>query len=182
MEHELMENTSTQPLSHAQRRLPVLAWITAFPWRTYTVLYIRSKGFGRYCKSSSQRAELSQAYVTCGKQVSACRLLLLTAALMGVGCSTDPAARKQKYFDSGTEYYNSGKLSEAAIQFRNALRVDPKFAEAGTVLAKLQLRRGEFADAYKLLLNAVAAKPDYLPAHLMLGSLYLAGNRLEEAQ
>jgi tetratricopeptide (TPR) repeat protein len=93
----------------------------------------------------------------------------------------DPAIRSQKYFDSGMKYFQSGKLGEAAIQFRNALKVDPKFAEAGTMLAKVQLQRGEFAEIYKLLLNAIMAKPDYLPAHVTLGFLYLAGNRVEEA-
>lgn len=108
--------------------------------------------------------------------------VLVSAGLILAGCTRDPAVRRQKYFDSGMEYYKTGKLSEAAIQFRNALKVDAKFAEAGTMLAKAQMLRGDFADVYKLLLNAIQSKPDYLPAHLTMGVLYLLGNRLTDAR
>jgi len=56
-------------------------------------------------------------------------LFLLTACLL-VGCSRDPNVRKQKYLESGMRFFEKGKYHEAAIQFSNAIQVDPNFAQA----------------------------------------------------
>ena len=109
-------------------------------------------------------------------------LLAVTGFISLAACNRDPAVRRQRYFDSGMKYLESQKLDEAAIEFRNALKVDPRFAEAGTMLAKVLLLRREYSEVHKVLLNAIAAKPDYLPARLTLGGLYLAGNRVSEAR
>ena len=47
---------------------------------------------------------------------------------MFTGCSRDPNVRKQKYFDSGGKYFAEGKYREAAIQYSNAIQIDPRFA------------------------------------------------------
>src|SRR5207245_9129303 len=57
----------------------------------------------------------------------------LILALMGIvfsGCSRDPNVRKQKYFESGQRYFERGKYREAAIQYSNAVQVDPRFTDA----------------------------------------------------
>jgi Tfp pilus assembly protein PilF len=58
--------------------------------------------------------------------------LILTLALFAAfaGCSRDPNVRKQKFFASGQSYFAQGKYPEAAIQFSNAIDIDPRFAEA----------------------------------------------------
>ena len=53
---------------------------------------------------------------------------LLTA--MWTGCSRDPEVRKQKDLESGERYFDKGQYREADIQFRNAIQVNDKFAEA----------------------------------------------------
>ena len=45
------------------------------------------------------------------------------------GCSRDPNVRKQKYLESGERYFAKGKYREAAIQFANAVQIDPQFAQ-----------------------------------------------------
>lgn len=62
-------------------------------------------------------------------------LVGLTAGLLA-GCSRDPNVRKQKYFESGTRYFEAGKYREAAIQYLNAVQVDPAYAEAHYQLAQ----------------------------------------------
>jgi len=51
-------------------------------------------------------------------------IFTLTAGLFS-GCSRDPNVRKQKYFESGQRYFEKGKYREAAIQYGNAVQVDP---------------------------------------------------------
>jgi hypothetical protein len=53
--------------------------------------------------------------------------LLLSCSVVAVlftGCTRDPNARKQKYFDSGEKYFGEGKYREAVIQYCNALTVN----------------------------------------------------------
>ena len=52
------------------------------------------------------------------------------------GCSGDPQKGKVKYLESGQHYMQKGKYQQAAIQFRNALKLDPRFVEASYQLAK----------------------------------------------
>src|ERR1039458_5452041 len=71
---------------------------------------------------------------------------------------------------------------EAALQLRNALQIDPNFAEAANILAEIQFRQKSYAEAYKLLQQATKAKPDYLPARKGLAQLYRLSGKLAEAQ
>jgi len=59
-----------------------------------------------------------------------CILILTLIATTFTGCSRDPNVRKQKYLHSGQSYFEKGKYREAAIEFTNAIKIDPGFAEA----------------------------------------------------
>jgi tetratricopeptide (TPR) repeat protein len=111
---------------------------------------------------------------------SAVILALLAVAL--AGCSRDPNVRKQKYFESGQRYFAQEKYREAAIQFLNAVQVDPKFADAHHQLAQCYMRLGVYASAFESLNRAVDSNPDLMKAQIDLGNLLLAGRRFDEAQ
>ena len=65
-------------------------------------------------------------------------LVLLLVVMLG-GCSLDPQKGKVKYLESGKRYLKAGKYQEASIQFRNAIKLDPRFAEAYYQLAQAEL-------------------------------------------
>ena len=77
-------------------------------------------------------------------------LCLAAAITMGAlaGCSRDPNARKRSYVESGDRYFNKQQYREAAIQYSNAVQVDPRFAEAHYKLAQSYLKLGLGASAY----------------------------------
>ena len=56
--------------------------------------------------------------------------------LVVAGCKRDPQVQKRNLVEKGTSYYNQGKYREAAIEYENALQIDPKFAEAHFGLAE----------------------------------------------
>ncbi|HTW80108.1 MAG TPA: tetratricopeptide repeat protein, partial [Terracidiphilus sp.] len=60
--------------------------------------------------------------------ISIAALSLMACVLSS--CSFDPNVRKQKYFQSGQQYFAKGKYREASIQFNNALTIDSSFADA----------------------------------------------------
>ena len=106
---------------------------------------------------------------------------VLTAIVLA-GCSRDPNVMKQKYFQSGTQYFEKGKYREAAIQYQNAIKLDPRYAEAHYQLAqcflKMELRNGAFTE----LSRTVDLNPQNSKAHIDLGNLLIAARQFEKAE
>ncbi len=101
------------------------------------------------------------------------RLLLscmLLASLL-TGCTRDPNARKQKYFDSGEKYFAEGKYREAVIQYSNAVQIDPRFAQAHYQLAQSYLKLGDKQRAFNALSRTTDLDPNNYGAHTDLANL-----------
>lgn len=111
--------------------------------------------------------------------VRLCLILFIIAALFS-GCTRDPNVRKQKYLQSGQNYLQEGKLGEAEIQFRNALRVDPAYAEAHYQLALLDLTNGRWQRASQELARVIELQPENAAARVEMAKLLIAaGNRVQ---
>ena len=106
-------------------------------------------------------------------------LFLLLSML--AGCSGDPEKGKVKYLQSGLGHMQKGKYQEAAIQFRNALKLDPRFVDAYYQLAQVSLALHQWNDAYAALEHAIAIDPGRVDARLDRGRLYLAARNYAHA-
>ncbi len=107
---------------------------------------------------------------------SVCLLALLAA------CTRNPNAEKQKYFESGNHYLENGEFPEAVIQFSNAIRVDPNFAQAHFKLAESYLQEKRPADAYRELQRTIELDPGNSKASLDLGLLLIAGRGYDRVE
>jgi tetratricopeptide (TPR) repeat protein len=110
--------------------------------------------------------------------------LLSLAVVCGIllsACDRSPTAQKEKYYRSAIELLKKGKESNAALQLRNALKIDPQFVAAENVLAEIEAQQGDYKDAYFLLLDAKRIQPDYLPVRKGLAFLYRLGGKFPEA-
>ena len=73
--------------------------------------------------------------------------------------------------------------TEAAERLlKNALRVDPKLADAWYQLAVLQQTRGDWAGSIDLLQHALRVRPDYPEAHYRMARAYSHMGKHDEAQ
>src|SRR5581483_3720759 len=97
------------------------------------------------------------------------------------GCTRNPNVRKVKYLNSGKTYAAQGKEKEAIIQFSNAIKIDPRYADAHFELAKAYLKSGSPMGAYTELRRTVDLDPKNVEAHLYLGQVYLAGHAYPKA-
>lgn len=111
-----------------------------------------------------------------------CFLLCSLIAAVLTGCSRDPNIRKQKYLASGDGYFKENKFREAAIQYANAIQVDPRFAQAHYQLGETYLKLNDLNRAYQELSRAVELFPDNYPAHVDLANLLISGRDLKQAQ
>ena len=78
-------------------------------------------------------------------------------ALLIAACSGDPETAKRKYLASGNTYVDKQMYAEAIVEYRNALKRDPRFGEAHLRLAEAYSRTADQANAYREYVKAAQA-------------------------
>ncbi len=64
-----------------------------------------------------------------------------------------------------------GDLEQAAIRYREAIRIDPDYAKAHHNLALVLVRQGDLEQAAEHLEEAIRIDPGYASAHRNLGKV-----------
>ncbi|MCC7167773.1 MAG: tetratricopeptide repeat protein [Rhodospirillales bacterium] len=86
-----------------------------------------------------------------------------------------------EWMNRGVAAHRQGRLDEAASCYEQALRLDPRNADALNLLGAAHVQAGQPARAVELVGKAVAARPNFPDAHLNLGSALAALGRMDEA-
>jgi tetratricopeptide (TPR) repeat protein len=108
--------------------------------------------------------------------------VLIFMSLMLCSCSGDPQNAKVKYLAAGQNYMKKGQYGDATIEFRNALRLDPRFVEAYYQLAQADAAQHTWSGAYAALEKTIELDPNRLDARLDRGRLYLAAKEFGKAE
>jgi tetratricopeptide (TPR) repeat protein len=103
---------------------------------------------------------------------------LLLATLTISACSRDP----RQFLDRGKTYLGDKKYNEAVIEFKNAVKTDPRFADGHYHLALAYLCLSQYESAYQSLLQTVALDANNMGAQLRLGNLLLLERKFDEAR
>src|SRR3954447_23384945 len=110
--------------------------------------------------------------------------VVLTVLFGLTSCSRDPNVVKKRYLESGNKYFENGRYKEASIQYRNALKRDPKFGAAHYKLALVALKTNDVAGAVGALRRAIELvpldQPDHWDAVVRLTEIYLAVGKGEK--
>ena len=88
----------------------------------------------------------------------------------------------RKNFTFGVAFFQHGYLDQAAAAFREAIRVNPAFADAYYNLGTIYMNTQRPAEAREVLLRAIEIKPDYADALNNLGLLAAEQGRAGEAE
>ena len=108
------------------------------------------------------------------------RLRFHTGLLVGALALLWPACASADYLSDGRKSFAKGDMRTAVVQLRNAVRTDPKNAEAHYLLAKIQYELGDAVAAQKEAKNAVALGFDKQQVLPMLASTYLLQGKYAE--
>ena len=108
-------------------------------------------------------------------------IFLLIAAFTLTSCSFNPEVKKKKFLDKGIAYFDNGQFREANIEFENAIKIDPKFADAHYHLAQSFLKQGDWSHAYQGIWLTVEFDPTNWKAQLDLGISPRAGRQYQQA-
>jgi tetratricopeptide (TPR) repeat protein len=108
-------------------------------------------------------------------------VILLWVVFILSGC-TSMEAKRDKFLASGKELYQKGDYLRARLQFRNALQIDPKYAEGCLWLGKTELKLNNFQGAFGSLSQAAELKPDLTEAQILLGQIFLMARKPDDAE
>ena len=100
----------------------------------------------------------------------------------GVGCSKDPEQAKREYVASGDALYKQEKYADAIVEYRNALKADPKFGEARLKLAEAYVKTGDARRAGQEYIRASDLLPQNADAQVKAGNLLLLAGRYQDAK
>ena len=107
-------------------------------------------------------------------------MAVLTCCL--AGCSSDPAKAARRFIQSGDRYTQQGRYKDAAIEYRNAIKLIPQSVEAHTKLADVSAKANDAATAISEVLRLAELKPDDVAAQVRAGSMYLLAGRFADAR
>ncbi len=95
------------------------------------------------------------------------------ALLICLAACSGPEQKKMDFYAKGKRLLEQGDLVKASLELKNAVQIDPEFADAHYQLGLLEWRRGDYARALDCFTKAAGASPGHLDAQVMLGRLYL---------
>jgi tetratricopeptide (TPR) repeat protein len=111
---------------------------------------------------------------------------IIWIALTVGGCDwSSPESKKAHYLQQGQAYFNKGQYSEALLEFKNVVQLDPKDAATHYHLALTYLKLGgttNLQDAFAELSRTVELDKTNRDAQLKLGELFLLGNEPAKAR
>ncbi|MHB8652822.1 MAG: tetratricopeptide repeat protein [Terriglobia bacterium] len=96
-------------------------------------------------------------------------------------CSRDPNVRKLKYYNSATQYFEKGKYNEASIELRNAIRIDPRYADAHFLISQTYLKMGLVNEGIQELRTTVDLAPQNWKAQIDLGNMFYMARQFDKA-
>ncbi|HYP01706.1 MAG TPA: tetratricopeptide repeat protein [Pyrinomonadaceae bacterium] len=106
-----------------------------------------------------------------GRSLSSVLLALVVAAL---ACATlscaNPEKAKAEHVQRGEAYLKEKKFQEASLEFRNAVQIDDKLAQAHWGLARAYEGMEQFSQAFDELRRTVALDANNLDARVRLGN------------
>ena len=100
------------------------------------------------------------------------RLIVIAALLIALGVAAvfyfqigvSAETKRDRSLEKARTFVAAAKVNEAIIEFKNALKADPRSAEAHHELGMALLKKGDFRAAYSEFVRAVDLKPSLVPA------------------
>lgn len=97
-------------------------------------------------------------------------LLCTTLSILGCGGAKSQLASHMR---RGQQFFQSGEFAKASVEFRNAMQIAPKDAQARVMAAQAAEKLGQLRNAYGLLQSVVDEHPDDIGARTALGRLLI---------
>lgn len=111
-----------------------------------------------------------------------CIVLLLASFVITFTDCNSYADDKEEYYERATQYFKDGKLEDAMLEVRNALKDDNRYVAALDLKGNIHFEKQQWQDAFNAWSQALEVDPTLESAKLGLAKLYLLSNNLEKAE
>lgn len=106
---------------------------------------------------------------------------LIASSAYSASCSADLEADKRRYVENGDNYAAAGKYREAAIEYRNAIQIDPMYGAGRAKLAAAYEKLGDGSNALSEYVRAADLLPDDVDLQLTTGRYLMAARNVDAA-
>jgi len=110
------------------------------------------------------------------------RPIAVAALAVVLAACTGSDAAKRRYFESGKRLAAEKKYGEAIVEFRNALQIDDKFADARVQLAETLAANGNAEGAYSEYQRAADLLPDDAAVQKRAATLLFMAGQFEDVR
>jgi tetratricopeptide (TPR) repeat protein len=108
-------------------------------------------------------------------------LIVMIAAALLMGACTTPEKAKAQHVARGQALLKEKKFQEASLEFRNALQIDDKLADAHWGLANAYESLQRYQEAFEEMKQVVTLDANNLDVRVRLGNYYLMGSKQSPA-
>jgi len=107
-------------------------------------------------------------------------IVALLVVIITVSCG-GPEQKKAKFYNKGKALYEKGEYAKARLEFKNAVQIDVKYADAYYMLGMTALKSGDPRGAYGSFSKAIELNPRQWDAQLQMGWFILGSGNTPEA-
>ena len=111
-----------------------------------------------------------------GMVLAAAVMILALAAACG-----GPEEKKVKFFNRALELFEKGDYVKARLEVKNALQIDPKYAEGYQLLGRIEQKTANLKEAFGAFGKAVELKPELSLSQIEMGKMLLMGGAADKA-
>ncbi len=113
----------------------------------------------------------------------ATRICLSTIALLVLlpGCSRDPVKVRDQALARGDQAVQLNQIEKAIIEYKNAVKADPKYEESHLRLGQAYAKNAQFRESGQQFQQVLAMAPQNQAARLAMGQLYLKAGLYDDA-
>jgi tetratricopeptide (TPR) repeat protein len=108
-------------------------------------------------------------------------ILLALSAALTIACA-DSGDQARRYVAHGDEYFAADHFEAAAIEYRNAVKKQPRWAEAHLKLADAYTALGNAEEAYRAYASTIELTPGNTRSYLGMGGLLFDAGMYNEAR
>jgi len=109
-------------------------------------------------------------------------VLAVFVLLFSMTACSSPEQKKQNYYQKALAYIDHNEDKAAIIELQNAIKIDPKFADARYHLGLIYIKQRNLQGAFQELQRAASLDPANLDANTKVAEFYLLSKKKEDSR